>query len=244
MDVIIKANKISYSYNSKSNVLEDINFEVYKNDFVALIGPNGGGKSTLLKIILGLLVPSVGEIKVFNQAPKNIRDAIAYVPQYSQIDLDYPISVFEVVASALLGRKRIASRFNKQEKEIVKNTLRDMKLLDLADRAIGQLSGGQRQRVLLARALVRRPQLLILDEPTNNVDLASGSDLYELLHHLNQQGMSIIVVSHDVSVVSKYVNRVFCLNKKIICNQADKITGHCDFDDFLHVHHSQECIIH
>lgn len=244
MEVIIKASQLNYSYNSKSNVLENINFEVYKNDFVALIGPNGGGKSTLLKIILGLFSPDSGDIKVFGKMPQNIRDNIAYVPQYSQLDLDYPISVFEVVSSALLGRKRIASRFSRQEKASVKKTLEDMKLSDLADRAIGELSGGQRQRVLLARALVRHPQLLILDEPTNNVDLASGSDLYELLHHLNQQGMSIIVVSHDVSVVSKYVNRVFCLNKKMICNKADKITGHCDFDDFLHVHHSQECIIH
>jgi zinc transport system ATP-binding protein len=242
--VIIKANNIHYSYSQNINVLDDVSFEVYEKDFVALIGPNGGGKSTLLKIILGLLNPNKGEIRVFDGKLKNVRSHIGYVPQYSQIDLDYPISVREVVRSGLLGYKKLGTRFDKMEKDRVQKAIDDMSLTQLASRGIGELSGGQRQRVLLARALVRNLKLLILDEPTNNVDVESGNDLYELLHSLNKKGISIIIVSHDVSTVSKYVNRVFCLNRKILCNQADNITGTCDANDFLHVHHDDKCIIH
>jgi zinc transport system ATP-binding protein len=243
MKTIIAAQNITYSYNKKSDVLEDVSFMVAQNDFIGLIGPNGGGKSTLLKIILGLIKSDQGNMKVFGQAPSKARDRIGYVPQYSRIDLDYPITVKEVVRSGLLGRKRIGSRFSAEESRKVQDILDGMKLSDLRDRSIGDLSGGQRQRVLLARALVREPELLLLDEPTNNVDQESGNDLYELLAVLNRK-MTIIIVSHDFSTVSKYVNKIFCLNKKIICNDADKITGECSADDFKHIHHGKDCIIH
>jgi len=242
MNVIIQGKNISYSYNKIADVLSDISFNVNEKDFIGLIGPNGGGKSTLLKIILGLLIPDKGSIRIFGKKPKYVRDKIGYVPQYSQIDLNYPISVWEIVISGLLGRKKIGSRFNEKDKAKTFKILEKMKLLDLMETPVGQLSGGQRQRVLVARALVRNPKLLLLDEPTNNVDQESGSDLYKLLHNLNKN-IAIMIVSHDVSTVSKYVNKIFCLNIEMVCHSADKITGKCHISDFKHIHHKNKCIV-
>ncbi len=242
MKKVIQGKKISYSYNKKYDVLSEINFIVNEKDFIGLIGPNGGGKSTLLKIILGLLTPNKGSIKVFGQKPKKSRDKIGYVPQYSQIDLNYPISVFEIVISGLLGRKKIGSRFNEKDKVKTLKILERMQLLDLMDTPIGELSGGQRQRVLVARALVRNPKLLLLDEPTNNIDQKSGINLYEHLNELNND-ITVIIVSHDISTVTKYVNKIFCLNQKMVCNKADKITDNCFTTGLKHVHHKNECIV-
>jgi len=242
MDLVIQGQNISYSYNRIIDVLLDISFDVYEKDFVALIGPNGGGKSTLLKIILGLLIPDKGTIHVFGKKPKYTRNKVGYVPQYSQIDLNYPISVWEIVISGLLGRKSIGSHFNEKDRDKTSKILEKMDLTDLKETPVGELSGGQRQRVLVARALVRNPKLLLLDEPTNNIDPESGSNLYKFLHELNKD-MTIIIVSHDIGTVSKYVNNVFCLNKTIVCNKADKITGECFASDFKHVHHKNDCIV-
>ncbi|MBD3360712.1 ATP-binding cassette domain-containing protein, partial [Candidatus Peregrinibacteria bacterium] len=142
----------------------------------------------------------------------------------------------------LLGRKSIGSRFNERDKTKVSRILEKMNLTDLKETPIGELSGGQRQRILVARALVRSPKLLLLDEPTNNIDQESGSNLYKLLHELNKD-ITVIIVSHDIGAVSKYVNKIFCLNRKIVCNKADKITGECFATDFKHVHHKKECIV-
>lgn len=243
MKVIIKAEKINYSYNKQSQALTDVSFSVFENDFIGLIGPNGGGKSTLLKIILSLLIPDSGIIKVFNKSNKDSRGYIGYVPQYSKIDLNYPISAWEVVMSGFLGNKRLGKNFTREEKEKADQVLRDLRLWELKDRAIGELSGGQRQRVMIARALVREPKLLLLDEPTNNVDEKSGRDLYELLHELNNR-MAIIVVSHDVDVISRYVKRIFCLNNRIVCNEAVDITNNNENGNMKKIYHRHECIIH
>lgn len=243
MKSIIKANKINFSYNSQAKVLTDVSFEVFENDFVGLIGPNGGGKSTLLKIILNLLVPDSGTIEIFGRGDHTSRSKIGYVPQYSNIDLDYPISVWEVVMSGFLGNKRLGKKFTKKEKNKAEKVLQDLKLSELRDRSIGELSGGQRQRVMIARALVREPELLLLDEPTNNVDEASGRGLYELLHELNNK-MAIIVVSHDVDIISRHVKRVFCLNNKMICNDAVDVTNNDEGGVMRRVRHKHECIIH
>jgi len=243
MDLIIKADKINFSYNKHSKVLTDVSFDLFENDFVGLIGPNGGGKSTLLKIILGLLTPNSGRIKVFGKNSEYARKLIGYVPQYSKIDLDYPISVFEVVMSGFLGNKKLGNKYTKEEREKAMQVLKNLKLIELKNRAIGELSGGQRQRVMIARALVRDPRLLLLDEPTNNVDEESGRGLYELLHDLNSK-MAVIVVSHDVDVISRYVKRIFCLNNKIICNDAIDVTSEDGSGRMKKVRHSHECIIH
>lgn len=243
MKTIVKANEINFSYTKESVVLTDINFEVFENDYIGIVGPNGGGKSTLLKIILGLLEPVQGKISVFGLNPKKARDKIGYVPQYSKIDLDYPISAWDVVMSGFLGKKRIGSPFTKNEENTAKKVLTDLRLFQLKDKAIGELSGGQRQRIMIARALVCDPKLLLLDEPTNSVDEKSGRDLYELLHELNNN-MTIIMVSHDIDMISRHVKRIFCLNNKIICNDAEGITIGEASDDLKKIVHSPKCIIH
>ena len=243
METIINAEKINFSYNGQSNVLTDVSFEVYENDYIGLIGPNGGGKSTLLKIILGLIKPSGGKIDVFGLVTKKARSKIGYVPQYSKIDLDYPISAWEVVMSGLLGNKKIGSSLIQQEKEKTENVLEDLKLLHLKNRAIGELSGGQRQRIMIARALVRNPKLLLLDEPTNNVDEESGRDLFDLLHELNNN-MAMITVSHDIDVISRYVKRIFCLNNRIVCNEASIISNGEVRENMKRILHDPECVIH
>lgn len=242
MNPIITGRNITYSYNKKTDVLSNVSFDVNEKDFVGLIGPNGGGKTTLLKIMLGLITPDKGEIRIFGKKPKSARNKIGYVPQYSQIDLDYPISVWEVVISGLLGKKTTGSRFSKKDELKTIKILEEMNLVNLKDRAIGELSGGQRQRVLLARALVRDPKLLLLDEPTNNVDKESGENLYELLNDLNKE-ITIILVSHDFSTVSKFVTKIFCLNIEMVCHEAGKLTAECSHSNFKHVHHKSNCII-
>ncbi len=243
METIVKANGICFSYNSQNNVLTDVNFEVYENDYIGLIGPNGGGKSTLLKIILGLLKPTQGKIDVFGSGPKKARNKIGYVPQYSKIDLDYPINAWNVVMSGFLGKKGIGSSFTKNEEDKAKKVFKDLKLSHLKDHAIGDLSGGQRQRIMIARALVRDPKLLLLDEPTNSVDEKSGLDLYELLHELNNN-MAIIMVSHDIDMISRHVKRIFCLNNRIVCNDASSITSDEVIENMKKILHNPECITH
>lgn len=243
MQTIVTARKISYAYHRQQQVLSDVSFKVDEHDFIGLIGPNGGGKSTLLKVILGLLQADSGQIEVFGSNCRNARDRIGYVPQYSQIDLDYPMSVWEVVMSGFLGKKRIGSLFSKSEKNKAAKVLQDLRLTQLKDRAIGELSGGQRQRTMIARALVRDPQLLLLDEPTNSIDQESGRDLYDLLKVLNAR-MAIIMVSHDVDMISKHIKRIFCLNKKMICNEAAHITQDNGGEYMKKILHGQECIVH
>jgi len=240
MKTVIEGEGISFSYNKNMDVLSDICFDVSEQDFVGLIGPNGGGKSTLLKIIVGLLTPDKGEIKVFGGTPESARNKIGYVPQYSQIDLDYPISVWEIVISGLLGRKSLGSGYNDRDRKKTMDVLEEMKLVDLKDVAVGELSGGQRQRVLLSRALVRSPKLLLLDEPRNNVDRESGNDLYKLLHKLNKE-ITVFIVSHDIGTVSKYVNKLFCLNKTMVCNKAKLVGADCCGKDLKHVIHKDDC---
>lgn len=243
MKTIVKTTGIYFSYQGQNNVLTDVGFEVYKNDYIGLIGPNGGGKSTLLKIILGLLKPTQGKIDVFGLNPKKARDKIGYVPQYSKIDLDYPISAWDVVLSGLLGNKKLGSPFGQKEKNKAQKILDDLKLTHLKNRTIGELSGGQRQRIIIARALVRDPQLLLLDEPTNSVDVESGRDLYELLNELNTN-MAIITVSHDIDVISRHVKRIFCLNNRIVCSDATSITSGEMGGNIKKILHKTECIIH
>ncbi len=209
--IIVRIKDLFFYYNSVP-VLEDINISVKQNDFLAIIGPNGGGKTTLLKLIVGLLKPSKGIIEVFGRSVEMGRRLIGYLPQHSTFDLEFPISVFDVV---IMGRyKRAMVRYSKKDIKETINTLDTVGILKLKDRHIGELSGGQLQRVLIARALARYPKLLLLDEPTSNIDTEMLQSFYELLVKLNKR-MAIVFITHDVGAISVYVKNVACLNRKL-----------------------------
>ena len=220
---IITIKNLSFAYQRENDILEDVNLEVFESDFLGVIGPNGGGKTTLLKIILGLLKPDQGNVSVFNKKPKEARDLIGYVPQFLEIDLDCPVSVLDIVLMGILSRKKIFQKYNDQDLKLVEEALRFVDLYNLKNKQIGELSGGQRQRVYIARALIRKPKLLILDEPTASIDEKSEKDFWELLKEINKNS-AIIIVSHDTGVVFKNVNKIACLNKNLYCHDADEMT--------------------
>ena len=200
---ILTIEDLSYSY-SKEKVLEDINLEVDKGDFLSIIGPNGGGKSTLLKLILGLLKLQHGKI-ILNE------NRIGYVPQNTNININFPIKVWEVVS---LGYKP-----SPKVKKQIDTVLKQVSMSDYYDKKIGELSGGQRQRVFIARALFNNPSLLILDEPTSSLDPKSSENIYKLLKELNHD-KTIIVVSHDLSVIAKYASKIAYINKTIFLHDS------------------------
>ncbi|MBN1877221.1 MAG: metal ABC transporter ATP-binding protein [Anaerolineae bacterium] len=204
-------------------VLEDINLTVHKGDFIGLIGPNGGGKTTLLKVLLGLLPPSRGEIQVLGHPVREGRKHIGYVPQVVAFDREFPINVWDVARMGRLGKRRLLRRYTIEDDVIVAEALRQVDMFDLRDRPIGALSGGQRQRVYIARALVTRPEILLLDEPTSSVDPKVSTSIYELLRVLNET-MTIVLISHDMSAISSYVKSVGCLNRRLFYHEEPQLT--------------------
>ncbi len=202
-------------------VLEDVSLKVSRGDFLAVIGPNGSGKTTLLKIILGLLRPAAGEVRVFGRAPWQLdgeRWRIGYCPQGLSVDLNFPVRAGEAVLMGRYGRIGLMRRPSAADRAAAEQAMQRVGVADLADRPIARLSGGQRQRVFLARALAAEPELLLLDEPTTGVDVASTDSLYELLRRLHQTGITIVVVSHDVGVVASYVDGVACINRRLVAH--------------------------
>ncbi len=201
-------------------ILEDINLEVKEGDYLAIIGPNGGGKTTLLKLMLGLRELQEGEIKIFGKDPKDARKDIGYLPQYINFNMDMPISVEEIVLQGRLKKGKLF--YSKADRAIADKKLEEMGIYDLKNRKIKELSGGQRQRVLLARALAKEPKIIILDEPTASIDLAGQKDIYKLLKELPQ---TKIVVSHDINILFEGVNRVAHIQKNIHMHEGlvDKI---------------------
>jgi zinc transport system ATP-binding protein len=204
-------------------VLEDISFTVEPGDFVGLIGPNGGGKSVLLKVVLGLLKPDRGSVRIFGQAPEQAGGAFAYVPQYPPFDPRFPIRVLDVV---LLGRLGGGPRFRGHtaaDRDRAMAALREVQVEQLAEREIGKLSGGQLQRVLIARGLATDSRLLLLDEPTASLDSAVIGSFYDLLTRLSER-MTIVLVSHDLGVMSQHVKSVACLNRTLHYHHSKEIT--------------------
>jgi zinc transport system ATP-binding protein len=205
------------------NVLEDVNLTVYDRDFIGLVGPNGGGKTTLVKVLLGLLEPTRGTVRIKGQPVEKGRRHIGYVPQTVEFDRDFPVSVWDVARMGRLGKRRLFHRYTAEDDAVVEEMLRRVEMFDLRDRAIGELSGGQRQRVYIARALVAEPEILLLDEPTASVDPQISTSIYELLRDLNQH-VTLLMISHDMGAVSSYVKTVGCLNRRLFYHDEKEVT--------------------
>lgn len=204
---IIKLTNVGVCYDGEV-ALRDVNISLYENDFVGIIGPNGGGKSSLVKAILGL-IPYEGRVDI---APSIANTPIGYLPQQNHFDKQFPISVEELVLSGLQYTKGLKHRYTKQDKQQAKQILKELQIGDLSQKAVGDISGGQLQRALLGRAIISEPKLLILDEPANFVDNQFEKELYALLSELNRH-MAIIMVSHDVGAITSIVKSVVCVNK-------------------------------
>lgn len=206
-------------------VLENINLTIKQHDFLGIIGPNGGGKSTLLKVILGLVKPRKGTIKVCGDTPRKNRKYIGYVPQYSLFDMDFPMSVWDVVLMGRLGHAGLLKKFTNIDKKMALDALMNVDMLDYKNHQIGSLSGGQRQRVFIARALAANPRLLLLDEPASGIDTVMQEEFYELLEKLNKNKMTIIMVSHDITAVSVHVDKIACLNHRLFYHDSKELTA-------------------
>lgn len=213
MDKLIELKNITAGYGNKT-VLRDVSLTVWKDDFLGIIGPNGGGKTTLLKVILGLLAPQSGSVCFYRDGKQVSSLKIGYLPQLNNIDKKFPISVREVITSGLAAEKPLFRSFNPAQKDRVEEVIRKMGLEDLSGRAIGELSGGQLQRVLLGRSIVSRPQVLILDEPNSYVDKRFESRFYTLLEEINRES-AIILVSHDIGTVLAMVKNIACVNETL-----------------------------
>jgi len=220
---IVEIRNVFFSYNGQE-VLQDVNFDVAEGDFIAMIGPNGGGKTTLLRLMLGLLKPAQGSVRVLGMPAQKASHHIGYVPQEVHGNRSFPITALEVVLMGKLGPGKRFSRNSRKDREEAMEALARMDMADLGGRRIDELSGGQRQRVYIARALVTRPKLLLLDEPTASIDTRGQSEFFKLLKDINKD-VTILVVSHDLLVISTYVKSVACVNKRLHYHCQAEITG-------------------
>ncbi len=213
---VVEVEKVSFAYDEEL-ILEEVSLRLFPGDFCALIGPNGSGKSTLLKIMVGLLHPQKGRVKLFGRELSEFREwwRIGYVPQKvtALVDRVLPLTVFETVALGLIGKP---PSLRARRKDLVLATLERVGLAGYAPRLLRELSGGQQQRVFLARALVGNPEVLLLDEPTTGVDFTAQERFYELLGKLNREGLTILIVTHDIAVVDRHVKQVACLNRRLV----------------------------
>ncbi|MDR1960306.1 MAG: ABC transporter ATP-binding protein [Planctomycetaceae bacterium] len=244
MPSVLDFNNVTFGY-SREPVLENVNLSISSRDFIAVIGPNGGGKTTLLKLALGLLEPNLGTVTLLGNSPYQSRTLVGYTPQYLQVDPSFPLSVMDVV---LMGRLRKKSGwwYSREDRAAAQETLHTMQLFEYRNAPFGSLSGGQKQRTLIARALCGNPEILFLDEPTNNIDPSSESILYKILERLNER-LTILIVSHDVGVVSSIVKNVICVNRTVAVHPASQLTGLLLHDIYgseqLFVRHDHRCTV-
>jgi len=213
---IISLKNINFTFSKKGPlVLADINLDIKQNDFLAIIGPNGGGKTTLLKIILGLLKPDSGTIDYSTFSKNTKSNKIGYVPQFSHFDKDFPINVLDLVLMGRLNSKKgLFKHYNSLDKKISLDSLDKLGILDLASNSINELSGGQLQRVLIARALTSEPEIMLMDEPSASIDKVSEEKLTELLKELNKK-IPIVIVTHDTTSIAPFVKQIACINRKL-----------------------------
>lgn len=214
---IIELDKVCFSY-TKEEVIKDVSLEIHKGDYVGIVGPNGGGKSTLLKLMLGILNPSDGAIKLFGMDIQKFKDwpKIGYVPQKTYIEMSFPVTVEEVVAMGRYGKRGLFHFPTKEDKEKTLQALRNVNMLDYKDRQISNLSGGQKQRVFIARALASEPEIIFLDEPTVGVDVKTQKQFYSLLRKLNTElDLTLVLVTHELDVVAHQSSELGYVNKTL-----------------------------
>ena len=221
MAYLFEMYSLSASYGANL-VLQDVNFKVNENDFIGVIGPNGGGKTALLRVILGLVKPITGKM-VFNYELLN-GNSIGYLPQMSTGDINYPVTVTDIILSGLMIRKGIISRMSASDKKKAENVIDELGLSGMSESTLNELSGGQMQRVFLARAIIGNPRLLLLDEPGNFVDTTFENDFYEKLKDLNKR-MAILMVSHDVGTISSHIKSFACVNRSLHYHPSPEITN-------------------
>lgn len=243
-DPAVVLKNVWFSYSGEP-ALENVNLEVAAGDFVSIVGPNGGGKSTMLKLMLGLLRPDSGTVRVFGVRPRRALARVGYVPQNADMDPKFPVSVLDVVLTGRLGRSRAFGPYTAADKNAARGALEKIDLLDLAARPFSDLSGGQRRRALIARAIATEPSLLLLDEPTANLDTAVEEQLYNLLQTLNER-MTIVLVSHDLLFVSRHVRSVVCVRREARMHPVGDATPEalgdlCGFNMRM-VHHDRTCV--
>ncbi|MBN1786704.1 MAG: ABC transporter ATP-binding protein [Candidatus Methanofastidiosa archaeon] len=213
-------------------ILKNIDLDIFENDFIGIIGPNGGGKTTLLKAILGMVRPTKGKIRIFGGRPEDAKRYMGYVPQRKDVPQNFPITVFEVVRLGRYSNRGLGRRFNSQDDEATLEALKSVDMASHVDTEISNLSGGQQQRVFIARALVNDPKILLLDEPNIGIDVAIQKDFYEMLRRLNRE-MTILMISHDVTAISSYVKTIACLNRVLFYHGTKEISK----EDFEKVYH-------
>jgi len=222
-NTIIDIQNLNFFYNGQP-VLIDVNLKIHEGDFTAMIGPNGGGKTTLLKLMLGLLDADSGSIRIFGKSPQSVSHQIGYVPQDVHLNKNFPVSALDVVLMGKLRPGRGWSRHSSEDRLAARQALEKVEMDKFCDHRIGELSGGQKQRIFVARALVTDSQLLFLDEPTASIDTKGQAELYALLKELNDT-ITIIIVSHDLMVISGYVKSVACVNQRVHYHGHAELTG-------------------
>jgi zinc transport system ATP-binding protein len=221
---VIDLRDVGFAYNDRL-ILDSVDLVVKAMDFTSIVGPNGGGKTTLLKLICGLLKPRSGSIEVLGQTPREARTRIGYMPQSAQLDPLFPITVREVVLTGRLSSHRWFGRYSNEDRRIADESLAEVGLSDASDNPFFSLSGGQRQRVLIGRALATQPDILLLDEPTANFDPKAEQSFYKLLRDLNKR-LTIVLVSHDLNFVSTFVKTVICVHDgKAVAHPTSEIPG-------------------
>ena len=207
----IEVRNVSFSY-GQTVAIRNALFSIRKGDFFGIIGPNGGGKTTLLRLILGMLKPQTGSITLLGESPLKARFKAGYIPQETNLNKGFPITVHDVVLMGLTSTRGIGRSFTKSDHTRADYVLEELGLADLRKRSIADLSGGQRQKVLLSRAIVSEPVILFLDEPTSSIDTTGEDEIYEYLLKINRSGTTIVLVTHNIGVLSKYIKSVACVN--------------------------------